>query len=90
MRGLYKRTHATFEAYCQQRWGFSRPAAYQYIDAAKVAANLSTQVDKSQPSFTQAREMHVLTPEQQQSVASRVDFQTTTVSRLKEEVWRWR
>lgn len=29
--------------------------------------------------------MHVLTPEQQKSVASRVDFQTTTVNKLKEK-----
>ena len=34
--------------------------------------------------------MAVLTPEQQQSVASRVDFQTTTVSRLKQEIDRER
>lgn len=74
VRGLYKRTHATFEAYCRDRWGFSRPSAYEYIHAAEVADNLSAQADKAQPSFTQAREMRVLTPAQQQSVASRVNF----------------
>jgi len=43
---LYRETHGTFEAYCQERWGWSRPKAYQMIDAAEVDSNLSTLVDK--------------------------------------------
>jgi hypothetical protein len=31
---LYRETHATFEDYCLQRWGISRPRAYQLINAA--------------------------------------------------------
>lgn len=36
----------TFEEYCQKRWGFSRPRAYQYIESATAVADLSTIVDK--------------------------------------------
>lgn len=42
---LYRGTHGTFEAYCQDRWHMSRPRAYQLIEAAKVKENLSTTVD---------------------------------------------
>ena len=89
VRGLYKRTHATFEAYCRERWGFSRYAAYDYIQAAAVIKNVESTPQNS-PSFTQAAVMHVLAPEQQQSVTRRVNFQTTTVSKLKQEIDRER
>lgn len=89
VRGLYKRTHATFEAYCRERWGFSRHVAYERIEAAAVVQNVGSSQQTS-PSFTQAREMAVLTPEQQQSVTRRVNFQTTTVSKLKQEIDRER
>lgn len=36
---LYRETHATFEGYCQERWGLSRPRAYQLIEATGVQAN---------------------------------------------------
>lgn len=31
---LYRLTHPTFEAYVQERWGFSRATAYRMIDTA--------------------------------------------------------
>ena len=31
---LYRESHKTFEAYCDERWGMSRPRAYQFIAAA--------------------------------------------------------
>lgn len=34
---LYLETHATFEAYCQERWGWSRRHANRTIQAAEVA-----------------------------------------------------
>lgn len=43
---LYREHHGTFEDYCRERWGLSRPRAYQLIDAAGVVGNLSTIVDK--------------------------------------------
>jgi hypothetical protein len=37
---LYKNTHKTFEDYCQDRFGFSRDAAYLKIGAAEVYENI--------------------------------------------------
>lgn len=37
---LYRRTHGTFEAYCEQKWGIKRGRAYQFIEAAEVILNL--------------------------------------------------
>ena len=36
-RRLYRETHATFEAYCRERWGWGRHRANQYINGAHVA-----------------------------------------------------
>ena len=44
-RRLYRATNRTLESYAQDRWGYSRSRAYQLIEAAKVAKNLSTVVD---------------------------------------------
>lgn len=43
---LYRATHATFAEYCKDKWGFVRQRAYQLIEAAEAAENLSTAVDK--------------------------------------------
>lgn len=67
---LYRGTHRTFEAYCQDRWQMSRPRAYQLIDAAKVKDNLSTTVDIS-PNERQLRPLAALPPEQQSEVWQR-------------------
>ena len=42
---LYSEKYATFEDYCSQRHGISRPRAYQLIEAAKTVKSLSTIVD---------------------------------------------
>lgn len=39
---LYRETHATFDAYCQQRWGIHRSRGYQLMEAAKVVRLLSS------------------------------------------------
>lgn len=41
---LYKETHATFEAYCRERWGFGRNYANKQIAAAHGVAALGTDV----------------------------------------------
>ena len=41
----YRVTHLTFQDYCRERWGMSRPRAYQLMQAAEVASSLSTNVD---------------------------------------------
>lgn len=65
---LYRATHFTFEQYCQERWGMSRPRAYQLIAAADVHTNLSTIVDNPPTNEAQARELARLPPEQQPEV----------------------
>ncbi len=64
---LYRGTHATFEAYCSDMWGMSKPRAYQLIDAAKVKDNLlSTSVDLP-ATESQTRPLCSLPPDQQAS-----------------------
>jgi hypothetical protein len=43
---LHRETHKTFEAYCKNKWGISRPRAYQLIEAAETSASLSKILDK--------------------------------------------
>lgn len=45
---LYRNAFKTFEAYCDEVHGFSKPRAYQFIEAAEVAVCLSTIVDESE------------------------------------------
>lgn len=42
---LYRASHRTFEAYCQDRWGMARQTAYQLLDAAGVVGDLSAMAD---------------------------------------------
>jgi len=37
---LYRKTHKTFEEYCEKRWNLKQSRAYQLIDAAGVVTNL--------------------------------------------------
>lgn len=63
---LYRQSFGTFEDYCQDRWGMSRPRAYQLIEAAEVRINLSTIVDIPLPATeSQARPLTKLSPELQ-------------------------
>jgi hypothetical protein len=39
-RKLYRNTHASFEAYCRDRFGFQRRHSHQLIDAAQVVDHL--------------------------------------------------
>lgn len=62
---LYRQTHATFEDYCRQRWGFSRQHAQRLIDFAEVAANLSPTGLPTPALERHARPLVLLTPDQQ-------------------------
>jgi hypothetical protein len=64
---LYQETHRTFEAYCKERWGMSRPRAYQLIEAAEVTGRMSTVVDKPTHE-SQVRPLTAL-PEEKQAAA---------------------
>jgi hypothetical protein len=55
---LYRTGHATFEAYCRERWGFSRQHAYRAVDAASIAELVSPTGDTPRPSSERvAREL---------------------------------
>ncbi len=58
-RRLYREAgHATFEDYCQKRWGFERAHAYRLMEAASVSAALSPIGDTPPPANeAQAREL---------------------------------
>lgn len=51
---LYRGTHGTFEAYCQDRWHLERRRAYQLMDAAVVTENVKnfTQIPPATESQT--------------------------------------
>lgn len=69
---LYRTQYATFEAYCQLRWGFSRKYAFVLIQASDVIGNLlpeahtpedlSTIVDKLPANEAQTRPLRQLPP----------------------------
>lgn len=69
---LYRRTHATFEDYCKERWGFTRMRASQVIAAADTIGNLS---EVCKPWFTnerQLRELANVDPEEREAIAAEV------------------
>lgn len=41
---LYRETHDSFEAFCNDKWDISRRYAYNQIDASQVVANIETSV----------------------------------------------
>jgi hypothetical protein len=85
---LYKQQgYGTFEEYCRERWGWSKTHANRQIEAASVVANL-TPIGVIPRTESQARELTRLTPEQQRSVAGRVDFSVATALEIREEVRR--
>jgi hypothetical protein len=61
---LYREKHSTFEAYCQERWGFHRQHAHRLIEAARVATAIDERHpvgDKTAPSPTSERQVRALT-----------------------------
>jgi hypothetical protein len=61
---LYRQTHLTFEAYCDQEFSLSRSRAYRFIEAAQVTEAMSPIGDIAVPATeSQARELSGLAPE---------------------------
>lgn len=67
-RRLYRQTHASFEAYCQARWGFQRAHAYRLISASEVVDDLSPFGGALPANEAQARPMVPLAPGQRREV----------------------
>jgi hypothetical protein len=66
---LYRVDHPTFEAYCQERWDFSKTYANNLIAATSVRNNLTTMVVTELPeNERQARPLAHLEPDQQRQV----------------------
>ena len=61
---LYRATHATFDAYCRERWGFQKAYAYRLIASSKVIETLSPMGDIPD-SERKARPLASLSPEEQ-------------------------
>lgn len=91
---FYRFTHGTFEDYVRERWGMSRPRAYQLIDAATVHRIVSTTVDTPVlPSEAVAREMAPMLreaagsiPDVWQESARRAGDQPVTAAVVREVV----
>ena len=65
---LYRESHKTFEKYCLKKWGFSRPRAYQLIEAAETTARLSTNCRQIPANEAQSRELSRVPEDQQAAV----------------------
>lgn len=61
---LYRKTHKTFEDYCQDRWGISRVHAHRLIGASDVIDNLLP-IGNKPTTESQARPLSRLPAEQQ-------------------------
>lgn len=59
---LYRNTHGTFEAYCQERWGMDRVSAHRTIEAAEIVLSIDNDAPKP-TNVGQARELSGLAPE---------------------------
>jgi len=68
---LYRDQYGTFEDYCRERWGFHRSRAYQLMDAAQIALNVSTIVDTKPITESELRPLRTLEPEQQRAAWQR-------------------
>lgn len=70
---LYRAEHATFEAYCFDRWSIGRGRAYQLIGAAAITQQLSTTVDTPPTNEREARAIAKAPPESRPAVIARAD-----------------
>lgn len=80
---LYRQEYATFESYCQTRWGLSRSRAYRLIDAATITDAMEAALEMSPNGDTplpanegQARELVGLTAEDAVDVMHRASEAT--------------
>lgn len=68
---LYRESHTTFEDYCKERWGMTRPRAYQLISAAEVVSGLSKNLDKPPTTESHAAALATIEPPLRASVWER-------------------
>jgi hypothetical protein len=63
---LYKESHNTFDAYCQDKWSMKKDYANKMIGSSEVIDNLNTIVSVLPITESQVRPLTKLDPEQQQ------------------------
>lgn len=66
---LYRESHDTFEAYCKERWGFSRVQAHRLIEASETVTALP--IGNKITTESQARELAKVEPDRRQEVIER-------------------
>jgi hypothetical protein len=79
----YLGPYKTFEEYCQRRWGFSRPRAYQYIESAGVVGDLSTIVDIAPNSSGKTP-----IPAPSNEAQARVIAEASDDAQVRKRIWR--
>jgi hypothetical protein len=90
---LYRETHPTFEAYCQQRWAVTARRARQLTDAAEIVRNLEGSVE-DETSDTMGTTVLIGTPNKHvtSGVLPTSERQVRPLSRLghwqQREVWQ--
>jgi len=65
---LYRADHATFEDYCQKKWGWRRDYCDKLIQGAAVVKALPERVHTIVGTETQARELAKVEPERRVAV----------------------
>jgi hypothetical protein len=65
---LYRAAHATFEAYCRERWGMVASRARQLIQAAQVVASIESVTNVTPTNEAQARPLAAVAPEDRAEV----------------------
>jgi len=85
---LYREAgYATFELYCQHRWGISRDMGQKYLSMGKVVQNVAPVLPPGKaPGQMQARALAPLKAEQQRELVKEIDLGTATVADVKAAV----
>jgi hypothetical protein len=78
---LYRETHDTFEAYCKERWGWTRGRAYQLMDSAEICLGLPSEMSTVVDSERKARELSRVKPEHREEVVKAAQVEAKSKDR---------
>lgn len=86
---LYRQTHRTFDAYCRERWGFSKTQANRLVHASEVVAEMAP-IGTKPANEAQARELARVPPEQREQTWQEYSESTDkpTAAGLREHIER--
>lgn len=84
---LYQLEHDTFEDYCRERWGWSKPYCTQLITASKVVRNLPEESKVAIATESQARELAKAEPDQREEILRSVAAKgPVTAKAIREQI----